>query len=188
MIFSVPRYRRLSEEDLARLDKDDPRSPSRRLQSALLNVLLLTGLWGLPFYGRSVVLSAMDEPKRETGTIIGKWRTTDGSHFQIAFNRDGQLMLSWKGAVVATARYSFQMGDENVIALSDFRKLDVQIDEGAIEEGGMRWFGVSWKNGKLSTTFVFYWERQTGRFRPGASWRIGGERLTLPSAVLERIE
>jgi hypothetical protein len=186
MIFSVPGYRRLSEEDLARLRKDDPRNPARRLQAAFFNILLLAGLWGLPLYGRSVVLSAMDERKSAPEVIVGsKWRTTDGSDFQIAFTSEGQFVLSWKEAVVATARYSFHEDEENVIVLSDFHKLDERVEQGAMEEDGMCWFWVSWKNGKLSTTRVL---DRRHRPRPEAGWQIGGERLTLPGVDLERIE
>jgi hypothetical protein len=186
MIFSVPRYRRLSEDDLARLNKDDPRNPTRRLQSALLNILLLAGLWGVPLYGRSVVLSAMNEPKSALEAVVGKWRPTNGSHFQIAFTSEGQFVLSWKETVVATARYSSHEGDKHVIVLSDFRKLDERVEQGAIPEDGMCWFGVSWGKGKLSITYAFDWESE--RIRPGAGWRIGDERLALPFAFLERIE
>ncbi len=185
MNFSLPRYRRLSEEDLARLDKDDPRNPSHRLQSALLKILLLAGLWGLPFYSRSVVLSAIDE-KRASETVVGKWRTTNGSHFQIAFTLDGQFVLSWKETIVVTARYWFHEGDENEIVLSEFRKLDERVEKGTVTESEMCWFRASWAKGKLSTTPVF--NRESDRDRPGAWWRIGGESLSFSTAVLERID
>lgn len=152
MIFSVPRYRRLSEDDLARLDKDDPRNPSRRLQSALLNILLLAGLWGIPFYGRSVVLSAMNEEMLRKD-IIGKWLTSGGGLLE--FTPNERVRLSYDKRVVESAYYSFVGGD--IVEIGGFRQQPGDHYM-AVEP---QWYQISIQGGQLLTVMP-----STYGFRP----------------------
>jgi hypothetical protein len=142
MIFSLPNYRRLSEEDLARLNKDDPRSPSRRLQKAVLNILLLAGLWGLPFYGRSAVLSAMNE-KMLREEILGKWLTSGGGLLEFTPNR--RVRLSYGKRVVESAYYSFVGGD--IVEIDGFR----QQPEDRYLVVEPQWYQIPIQGGQLLT-------------------------------------
>ena len=186
MFSSMPDYRRFAEAALQRLRKDPTRKTCNRWERMLLNVVLVTGLWGVPLYARWVVLSDIDRPEDVAEGIVGKWRATDGSHFSIAFTAEGQFVLSWKETIVETARYWFNDGKQDEIVLADFRE---PPDERPIEEEGMWWFQVFLEGKKLSITHSHSLHEQWRRRVPWHSSRqIEGERFDLLPAVFERAE
>ena len=167
MIFSVPRYHRLSEDDLARLDKDDPRNPTRRLQSALLNILLLAGLWGLPFYGRSAVLFTMNE-KMLREEILGKWLTSGGGLLE--FTPNHRVRLSYDKKVVESASYWFVGGD--IVEIGGFRHQPEDRDL----EVEPQWYQISIQDGQFLTI-----RPSTNGFTPvNTRWERSRLRLVLP--------
>lgn len=185
MIFSLPSYRRFAEASIYRLRKDDGRVTPDRLGAIFFNIVLLTGLWGIPLYARWLVQSNVNSRSRAFESIVGTWRTTAGSPFQITFTRDGQFGLSWKGTVIETASYWFHEGNLNEVVMSDFCE---QPGNRAIRNA-MCWFHASATKEKLSTSFSFNFDEQRQREVPKRShWKIEGEELSLISTVFERVE
>jgi hypothetical protein len=185
MIFSLPSYRRFAETSINRLRKDDGHATPDRLGAILFNIVLLAGLWGIPFYARWLVQSNVNSRSRAFESFVGTWRTTAGSPFQITFTRDGQFVLSWKGTVIETASYWFHEGNLNEVVMSDFFE---QPGNRAIGNA-MCWFHASATREKLSTTFSFNFDEQWRRAVPKRSyWKIEGEELSLISTVFERVE
>jgi hypothetical protein len=112
MIFSLPSYRRLSQADLDGLRKDSDQTNAARVSRVLLNILLLTGLWALPFYLRSLVLPEQSDTINPSEAIIGRWQLSTGDGQAIEFTSDGEFQLSRGGIVELTAHYRFdQWGD-----------------------------------------------------------------------------
>jgi hypothetical protein len=131
MIFSLPSYRRLSEADLARLRRDDERYPFNRVVRMLLNLLLLSGLWGMPLYARWIVLPDIVgvETKNLPKAILGEWWSDrkfgewwNEHKAVVELTAAQQVRLFWEGALIETADYRIV---ENVLEVSDFRSQPV---------------------------------------------------------------
>ncbi|HTU93171.1 MAG TPA: hypothetical protein VMF69_24035 [Gemmataceae bacterium] len=187
MFSSLPDYSRFAEATIQSLREERIRKTADRFDRMFFNVVILAAVWGGLLYTRWFVLADIERAEHVPETIVGKWRTTDGSHFSIAFTSDGQFVLAWKETIVETARYWFNDGDQKEIVLSDFCK---QPGDRLIDGEKMCWFRVSLAGKKLSTSFS--WLSYDERFRKKANsheyWKIKGEELTLPSAVFERVE
>lgn len=117
MIFSLPSYRRLSDLDLARLRLDDERNPSWRAGRMLLNLLLLSGLWGMPLYARWLVLAdqARDQPFSEA--VLGKWWLGDRAILEFTPNR--HLRLCGEKGLIETAEYQIV---NDTLWVDDFKR------------------------------------------------------------------
>jgi hypothetical protein len=176
MIFSsLPDYRRFSDAALQRLREE--RSTADRFAGVLFNLTILAGLWGAPLYARWMILSE---------SILGTWRTLDGSQFRITFTEDGRFILGWKGIPVETADYRFDNQGKSRVVLSHFR---AQFSDVKHSLGQECWFDIS------LTENALYLRRSLDfrdNPRPGRVWEVGGEHLELPpkqgqSLVLERV-
>jgi hypothetical protein len=115
MIFSLPNYRRLSEADLHRLRKDGEPQASTRLARMVINLLLLAGLWGLPYYLCSQVASGPSDTIDRHEAIIGRWQRVDDSDYDLEFTGDGAIHQSRDGIVKWTAHYRFNERSDVVI-------------------------------------------------------------------------
>jgi hypothetical protein len=190
MFNSIPDYRRFAEATIQGVCKDRQRTSPDRLARMLFNVILLAGLWGVPLYARWVILADIDKdiakPEQAQGTIIGKWRATNGTHFSITFTEDGQFVLSWKEIILETATYWFHQGNQELIVVADFRE---QPGDHLVEGDDKWWFRASVEAQKLSLSHSFTLHEQ---FRRKVSWhkhpQRDGEVLKLLPAVFERVE
>lgn len=115
MVFSLPSYRRLSEADLHRLRNDSEQRGSARISRIAFNLLLLVGLWGLPHYLRSLVLSSPSDTIDPHEAIVGRWQDVDNSSYVLEFTRDGVVNLTQGGIVKWTAHYRFNNSDAVVL-------------------------------------------------------------------------
>jgi hypothetical protein len=164
MIFSLPSYRRLSEADLQRLRKDGERRTSTRGARILFNILLLVGLWGLPYYLRSLVASSPSGTIDPREAIIGKWQDVNDSGYVLEFTRDGGFHRSRSGIVKQTAHYRFnERGD---VVIYD-RKPPLVIDHREEVDAQCR-YTVLFTRGGLSVTdwgweFDAMWKDPHGR-------------------------
>ncbi len=195
MFSSLPDYRRFAEATIRCIRKDQKRGNFDRPARMMFNVLLLAGLWGVPLYARWVILADIDkdfsiplrEPDPAQGTIVGKWRATDGTHFLITFTKDGQFILSWKETILQTARYWFFEENEEEIVIDDFRE---QPGDRLIEGNEKWWIRATVKGENLSTTLSFLVNEHV-RHEPPV-WhkhpQMDGEHLKLLSAIFERVE
>jgi hypothetical protein len=188
MIFSLPNYRHLSEAALERLRKDDGRQSSGRATGILFNVLLVAGLWGVPLYGRWVVLSHRTGPMDLREAILGKWRATEDSRFTITFTEDGRFVLMCKNMIFATARYRIGEQEKDEVKLDRFPKPG---GEGPIPQEERCWFRAAVTEGALHITPSV--DRWNGAVRQGKSWQCDDDRLELPPlnggpAIFQRIE
>lgn len=120
MIFSLPSYRRLSDMDLARLRRDDERNPSRRAMRMLLNLLLLSGLWGMPLYARWLVVADQARGQPLSEAVLGKWWRDEEVFLE--FTPDRHLRLCREEGLIESAEYQI-VGD--MLWVSDFRRRDL---------------------------------------------------------------
>lgn len=185
MFSSLPDYRRFAETTIRRIRKDRKRMTDRPAVM-MFNVLLLAGLWGVPLYARWLILANNDRSEHVPETIVGKWRTTDGSHFSITFTADGHFELSWKEAIIETARYWFRDKNQHEAMIADFRE---QPGDRVVEGEEKWWFRVIIERNKLSTTFSISHREQV---RKQTIWHrypeIDGKRFRLLPAIFERVE
>jgi len=196
MFHSIPDYRRFKEDAVQRVRKDRQRTSPDRLGRMLFNVMLLAGLWGVPLYARWVILADIDKqiakpeqpPEEAQGTIVGKWRATDGTHYSITFTKDEQFILSWKETILETAHYWFFEEDEEEIVIDAFHE---QPGDRLIVGDEKWWFRATVKGEKLSTSPTF---RILDHFRhePLPAWhkhrQMDGEEMKLLPAVFGRVE
>ena len=150
MIFSLPSYRRLSEADLDRLRKDSDENISNRVSRALFNILLLAGLWGLPFYLRSLVQPEASDTIDPSKAIVGRWQSRAQKSLALEFTRNGDFRLSRQGIVKLTAHYHFDKRDE--VVLYDFNPPRIIIIDHAEDTVAQYRFTISFTEAGLTAT------------------------------------
>jgi hypothetical protein len=104
MFSSLPDYRRFAESALRRLRKDQKRTTCGRLSRIVCNLVILTGLWGLPLYARWMVVSEMNATLPLSWSLLGgEWRSDDGS--VLLFTWGDELRLIVNGTMIESANY-----------------------------------------------------------------------------------
>jgi hypothetical protein len=100
MFPSLPDYRRIAEATIQRIRKDRKRTTDRPARM-LFNVLLLTGLWGVPLYARWMILSDMNVAQVLSEDILGKWLIGEkGARGFLEFTPKRQLRLIQNNGVM----------------------------------------------------------------------------------------
>ncbi len=106
MLPSLPSYRRFAEATIQRINKARKRKSSDRPARMLFNVVLLAGLWGIPLYGRWMILTAMNPTQALTEAILGKWRIgKEGSWSFFEFTPKQLRLVGKKGEMIESADY-----------------------------------------------------------------------------------
>jgi hypothetical protein len=112
---SMPDYRRRFATALQRIRKDDDSQISNRIVRALSHILILAVLWGVPLYGRWMLLSARSAGPSLSAAVIGKWGSERSF---LEFTPDHQIRLFDDAELIETASYEIA-GD--VLQISDFK-------------------------------------------------------------------
>ncbi len=119
MFPSLPNYRRFAEATIQRIDKARKRKSSGRPARMLFNVVLLAGLWGLPLYGRWMILSGMNTTQCLPEAVLGRWLIGEkGERGVLEFTPKKQLRLIRNRAIIESADYEI-IGDS--LWVSDFK-------------------------------------------------------------------
>jgi hypothetical protein len=119
MLPSLPDYRRFAEATIRRIRKDRKRRTDRPARM-LFNVLLLAGLWGIPLYGRWLMLSDTDITQDLPEAVLGRWLIGEkGERGVLEFTPRKQLrLIRNNGVMIESADYEI-VGD--ALWLSNFK-------------------------------------------------------------------
>jgi hypothetical protein len=85
----------------------------------LFNVVLLAGLWGIPLYGRWMILPGVNPTQALAEAMLGKWQIgKEGSRSFFEFTPKQLRLVGKKGETIESADYDIA-GD--VLMLSGFK-------------------------------------------------------------------